>query len=283
MSSSHDGLRAVRVQDHGSSQDDGLVPQAYAQAAVLAEQVGTEILARFAWLADTLPTDALQVVVDICARTGQLSQCVRQRYPQLTVLTMDQSLEMLRYAALPCSICTDATALALRDHSVDAVIAHFTLPWCQAQAVLAALQEYRRVLHPQGILLLSTVGTQTMQEWTGVFDNAELPTRLAIDQLGELLLQAGFKQPVIDTDYYAIQYTQKAQLGLELYRSGWWRLSSEADVLQRLVQIADQAIFAVTYEVLYVTAFAAQLTHDSGVTMSTQDIVRVPARSLLTK
>lgn len=111
-----------------------------------------------AWRAamwDAVPEDA-HAVLDLC--TGSGSSLPGLRRPGRLVIGADVSLGMLEYAAglqsetgwAPRLVCTDAFALPLADHALDAVTIAFGIR--NLRPAGEALAELARVLRPGGTL-----------------------------------------------------------------------------------------------------------------------------------
>lgn len=116
-----------------------------------------------------------------------------------SVLSVKQ-LDMLRDCSAEILV---SGMLPYEDAIFDCVIAHFVLLW--QKDVTAFLKEVRRVLAPNGVFLFSTLGIKTPHE---------------LEILGDLLLQASFKQPVVDRESLQLQYDNINQLSEDLTSSG---------------------------------------------------------------
>ena len=87
-------------------------------------------------------------------------------------------------------MCADAEKLPLRNQTVDLIFANFLLPWHNDFTVL--LREWKRVLRPDGLLMLTALGPDTLREWRGTFAEAHLPLLVDMHDIGDVLLQEGF-------------------------------------------------------------------------------------------
>ena len=89
----------------------------------------------------------------------------------------------------------------------------------------ATLAEFRRVLKPDGLLLFSTFGPDTLLElreayWQAGEKNPPLSPFAAIQQIGDAMIAAGFKNPVLDRELYQLTYSDVRSLMKELKAIG---------------------------------------------------------------
>lgn len=250
-------------------------PGEYVPSAVIANQVGHEMLSRLAWV-----TLQPMTAIDVGCGTGYLSMQLQQHYPHAHILALDASELMLCHDAVPLAICADGGQLPLQDQSVDLIFSNLMLPWYPSVENL--LQEWRRVLRPEGLLMFSALGMDTLQEWRTVLHHCEIPQLFDLHDLGDLLLQVGFTDPVIDIDHYTLTYRDCNKMYAELRATGML-LSSQGDaaILQQMATVpkmVDEEKWAVTYEVIYANAFvsAEQAEH----AIDADGVVRVPLTKL---
>jgi malonyl-CoA O-methyltransferase len=247
-------------------------PSDYAKAAVLAREVGQEMLARLDWM-----TLKPRVIVDMGCGTGEMSALLQQRYPDAQVLALDMSQSMVQSlkqkAPQSYGICADGETLPLRNQTVDLIFANFLLPWHDDFTLL--LREWMRVLRPEGLLLFTALGPDTLREWRAIFDDAHIPLLVDMHDIGDVLLKEGFADPVLDVDYYTMTYRDKNRLMSELRASGM--LSSDQSDLCGVAP-SDDGTWAVTYEVIHAHAFTRAASEE--VSASADGIVRVPISHL---
>jgi malonyl-CoA O-methyltransferase len=190
-------------------------------AACAAHDYAREILLeRLAWL----KVDP-QLIVDAGCGTGRGTQWLRTRYADARICAVDASQAMLEAAGKQAPgaelIHCDATALPLEQGSVDLLVANLLLPWCDP---LALLEECARVLSADGLLLLSTTGPATLQEvrraWRRVDEDIHAHANLDMQTVGDLLVRAGLREPVLDTERATLQYSSASRLHAELRATG---------------------------------------------------------------
>ncbi len=197
----------------------------YAAAAALQGEVESRLLESLDYLGDRQP----QVVLDVGAGPGHASATIKKRWPKAQVIALDQALPMLRQARKAAGwwkpftqVCADARALPVADGSVDVIFSNLCLQW--VDDLPAVFAGFRRALRPGGLLLCSTFGPDTLIELREAFaqaDPAPHVSRFApIAQFGDGLMQAGFRDPVLDRDLFTLTYRDLPALMRELRAMG---------------------------------------------------------------
>jgi malonyl-CoA O-methyltransferase len=178
------------------------------------------LLERLAWLQPDP-----KVIVDAGCGTGRGMQSLRTRFAKARIIGVDNSQAMLAtvggQSLAEQLICGDATAMPLAAQSVDLLVANLVLPWCDPQALLA---EFARVLSPDGLLLMTTTGPATLQEvrraWRSIDEDVHVHANLDMQGVGDLLVRAGLREPVLDTEQATLSYSSAANLHAELRATG---------------------------------------------------------------
>lgn len=104
--------------------------------------------------------------------------------------------------------CADAQRLPLAGQSVDLLWSNLVWHWLADPPAAAA--EWRRILRPQGLLMFSAFGVDTLRELRGL--GAQLPEFPDLHDIGDLLGQSGFADPVMDTERLTIHYSDPHRL-----------------------------------------------------------------------
>lgn len=212
-------------------------PANYTEAAVVAREANDEMFERLGWM-----TLKPKVIIDLGCGVGESTAALRERYSEAVVIGVDHSEDMLAVGKAE-RVCADAFSLPLASQSVDLIYANFLFPWCVD--IKKLLRECKRVLRTDGVLMFSALGLDTFKEWNSEF----IPCLIDMHDLGDLLLQEKFADPVLDVNYYTAEYKEKQKLVNELQASG---MIASADVVTETLQL--------TYEVIFAHAFAPKVS-----------------------
>jgi len=195
----------------------------YESSAVLQRNVCKELLQRLD-LTNIKPS----VVLDVGCGTGWGTQDLLKKYKKAKVLSLDLSPEMLKqtkskggWLRKPALICADAEDIPLQDESVDLIFSNLMLQWCDYKKVFA---EFKRLLKPDGLLMFSTFGPDTLKElkksWEQVDSHAHVNDFTDMHDLGDELIQAGLAEPVMDMDLLTLTYQDVKSVMLDLKSIG---------------------------------------------------------------
>jgi len=164
-------------------------------------------------------------VLDVGAGTGRGSALLKKRYAKAQVIAIDLALPMLRAAKQHMGwfkpfvrVCAEATALPVPDHSVDVLHSNLCFQWIDDLPSLFG--ECVRVLRPGGLLTFSTFGPDTLKElraaWAAVDQHSHVSRFLDMHDVGDAMLNAGLRDPVLDVDRYTLTYSEPRALLKEL-------------------------------------------------------------------
>lgn len=262
---------------------------AYDEAAVLQREIGRRMLQRLEYI-------RLQpkMIVDIGAGTGEASASLLKRYPKASVIALDFAIPMLqrarrrgRFLRRPLPLCADLEQLPLAAHSVDMIYSNAALQWCSDLA--STFREFRRVLRPGGVLMFTTFGPDTLKElrsaWAQVDPGTHVNSFVDMHDIGDMLVEAQFAEPVIDAEQITMTYESVDQLmrdiksiGAHNSVSGRSRgLTGKSRMQQFRVayeQYRSEGRIPSTWEVVYGHAWAPQQVTEGGVTMIPVDALR---------
>ncbi len=245
----------------------------YEAAAVLQSRVAEELLSRlepFEFKPATL--------LDLGAGTGRVSAQLRRRYRRSRVIALDLSAGMLREARRHQHlfrrferVCAEAARLPLRSSSIDLIYSNLMLQWCEP--VDEVLAEVRRVLKPEGFFAFSTFGPDTLKElrsaWSEADGYSHVNRFLDVRDLGDALMRAGLKEPVLDVDRTQLTYADGIalmrdlkSLGARNATAGRPRSLLGRSRLQRVLSAYEafrkDGRLPATYEVIYGAAWGGQ-------------------------
>jgi malonyl-CoA O-methyltransferase len=190
----------------------------FASASFIHDEARRNLIARLAGIR-VLPG----TVVDLGAGLGSGAAALALHYPGARVLAVDSSREMLRRAVSGdfSRIVGDVGRLPLPAASADLLFANLVLPWTRPEALFA---EARRVLKPEGVLVFSTLGPDTLMElrqaWRKADDAIHVHAFWDMQTLGDLAVRAGLEEPVLDVDRIRVSYTELSHVIRDLRACG---------------------------------------------------------------
>jgi malonyl-CoA O-methyltransferase len=159
------------------------------------------------------------------AGSGPPGRLLRERYPKALAIALDFAFPMLPargwrsfFSGTPLAVCADMEKLPFANGCVDLVWSNMALHWLSDP--LAALAEFRRVLAPNGLLMFSTLGPDTLKELRAAAGERRVHAFIDMHDLGDMLLAAGLAAPVMDMEMLTLQYRDGEALLADLRGSG---------------------------------------------------------------
>jgi len=188
----------------------------YDAAAVLQREVCRRMLERL----DYIKLQPARVL-DVGSGTGWGTRQLTQRYPAAQMVALDLALGMLNVAREQASgwrklffakpqhqICADVEALPLAADSMEMVWSNLALQWCNN--LPGTFRGLHRVLKNDGLLMFSTFGPDTLKELRSVFQGVDGHNHVNrftdMHDLGDMLVEAGFTEPVMDMEILTLTY-----------------------------------------------------------------------------
>ena len=167
------------------------------------------------------------------AGSGPPRPGLRRRYPRAMVIALDFSVAMLGRRRFlrwvkgerKFPVCADMLALPLADASIDLLWSNMALHWLSDP--LPALREFRRVLAPNGLVMFSTLGPDSLRELRAAAGERRVHAFIDMHDLGDMLLAAGLAAPVMDMELITLEYPDADALLDDLRGSG--QTSARAD------------------------------------------------------
>ncbi len=205
----------------------GRAAATYDTAAVLQREIADRMLARL----DVIKL-VPQVILDVGCGTGYDLRKLSGRYRQARLIGVDIAPAMAqrarqktgwwnRFTQRVTFACGDAEGLPLASASVDMVFSNLALQWCDPLRVFA---EIRRVLRPGGLIMFTSFGPDTLRElrqaWQVADDAPHVHGFLDMHDLGDMLIQAGFIDPVMDMERFTLTYSTVLDVMRDLKRLG---------------------------------------------------------------
>lgn len=163
-------------------------------------------------------------VVDAGSGTGYAARLLRQRFARALVIELDSSRAMLKQrqyrrnvywppssvslssASLRARVCADFHSMPLGPSGLDLVWSNLAYHW--SADVSAALKEAYRVLRPGGLLMFSMFGPDTLKELkqASAGNGYRINPFVDMHDIGDVLVHAGFADPVMDMEYLTLTY-----------------------------------------------------------------------------
>ena len=188
----------------------------YDAAAVLQREVCSRMLERLEYIKQQ-PAH----ILDAGSGTGWGTRQLAQRYPDAQIVALDIAIGMLRTAqrnsswrqklfggAQQIQLCGDVEALPVATNSVEMVWSNLTVQWCND--LPATFVELHRVLKVEGLLMFSTFGPDTLKELRQAFNGVDQHNHLNrfadMHDIGDMLVNSGFAEPVMDMEYITMTY-----------------------------------------------------------------------------
>lgn len=173
-------------------------------------------------------------ILDAGSGTGNAWPGLGKRYPGARLIALDLAPGMLRQARAavpwhqrllrrsPATVCGDLEQLPLAGGSIDLAWSNLALQW--VNALPRAFAEMRRVLAPGGLFLFTTFGPDTLKELRTAQQDLDGHTHVSgfidMHDIGDLLVQAGFADPVIDMETFTLTYPDVTALMRDLKAIG---------------------------------------------------------------
>ena len=243
----------------------------YDQYAVLQREIGSRLLERL-----DFRRHEPGVILDLGCATGDSSRALARQFPGANVCALDGSTAMLAklkpgHGNGLSGLCADMHMLPLASDSVDLVFSNLTLSWGRdMQAIFTGM---RRVMKPGATLVFTCFGPDTLYElkraWQKMGGHPPVPAFPDMHDVGDELVRAGFREPVMDADHLTLEFPGLHALLAEMEATGitliggenWHRAMCEngSDQLSEAYARSQNGNrFPIVFEIIYGTAFAPE-------------------------
>ncbi len=177
-----------------------------------------------------------RLILDLGCATGGMLPALKERYREARVLGIDATPEMLLFgrrqsarlrwlmpflgASAASRIAADAAALPLPARSSGLLWSNLMLPWVTDPA--AVIGEMHRVLEVGGLTMFTTLGPDTLKELKASFSDGKTHVQRFVDMhdIGDMLVHAGFADPVMDMEVIELTYADVDSLLRDLRAGG---------------------------------------------------------------
>lgn len=220
------------------------------------------------------------VILDLGCGTGSGSRSLAGQFPNAKVIALDWAPAMLAMVGAGVGtdrdvagglypLCADMHALPLATRSVDMVFSSLALQW--TYDLPAVFREFRRIMKPDAMLVFTCFGPDTLYElkqaWKSVDDLPHVNDYPDMHDVGDELLAAGYREPVMDAERLILEYPDVMSLMRELKGIGAHNVASKRQhaltgksrlkaMLKAYEQFRRNGRYPASYEVIYGTAFA---------------------------
>lgn len=282
----------------------------YDDVAVLQREIGNRIIERLE-LVKLEP----KTILDIGSGTGVGTEALSTTYKNSRVIAFDLAPNMLKQARqrgnwfTRCKnqllnkrgfICGDAEHLPFTDNSFDLIYSNATLQWCTD--LDHTFSELKRVLRPNGLLMFSTFGPDTLKELRASWQAADAELNNAINRnahvhdfidmhdIGDAMMRAGLADPVMDVETFTLTYPDAYQLMRELKTLGANNVANGRrntltgknrikNMIKAYEDFRTDGFLPATYEVVYGHAWSPNQSESN---LDTKTEINIPLDQLKT-
>lgn len=197
----------------------------YDKFAFIQREIGDRLFDRL-----SLMTLQPKIILDVGCGTGHYTRALKKHYRKAQVHGVDIAPGMIELAddkngwlknigIKQCHYhCSDMNQLPFDDASVDLLFSNLALQW--SDDLQATFAEFARVLKPEGLIIFSTLGPDTLIELKKAWQAADQSTHVNqfIDMhiIGDELIKAGVADPVMDMEKLTFTYSSVADVFKDL-------------------------------------------------------------------
>jgi len=168
-------------------------------------------------------------ILDLGSATGATGRLLRKRFKRTHIVSLDLSQAMLARGKKQQSwfsrasfVKGDAHRLPFADGVFDMIVANQLLPWVPEPRPV--FEEVARVLVPGGVFAFATLGPDSLQEigraWASVDSGVHVNRFADMHDIGDGLVGAGLRDPVLDVDHLSVNYESANRLFADLTHAG---------------------------------------------------------------
>ncbi len=247
-----------------------MAAKTYDKSAFVQKEIGHRLIERL----DLIKTPPA-TILDVGAGTGYITRQLQQKFPKASIIGLDLAQGMTQFAKSkqpwhlwknkPFYICGDTETLPFANKSFDLIFSNFTLQWCFE--LNKVFKEFKRVLKPNGMLFFTTLGPQTLfelrQSWQAVSSHTHVNPFSDMHDVGDLILNSSFSDPVMDMEMITTTYPDVKQLLNDLKATGARNMNqtrskgiTPKNDIKRMIAAYDafkqsDGLYPATFEVIY--------------------------------
>lgn len=257
----------------------------YDEAAFLQREVADRLLERLEYI-----RIKPKIILDIGSGTGYSTIRLEKRFKKAKVVAFDIAEKMLEKSKKETHwfdrkryICGDAEKLPFLDNSVDFIFSNLMLHW--SNDIEKTIKEFHRVLKPDGLLLFSTLGPDTLyelrQSWASIDQqNEHVHQFVDMHNVGDYLQKAALMDPVIDMEFITITYNDIRKILIDLKDLGTQNITKNRlrgltgrNKFEKFIHAYEQyrnseGLIPVTYEVIYGLGWGRKIEENGAVEIS---------------
>ena len=196
----------------------------YKNHDVLFKEIGNRLLERL-----TLIKGDPKIILEIGVRDGECLTQLSNTYKQAKIIATDIAENRLTSCKAKhldneniLFVQQSTDDFAIGANSVDMVFANLSVYWANNLSDL--FKNLKIILKPNGILLFSSFGPDTLRElkqsWKSTSEDTHVMDFMDMHHIGDLLLKTGFSLPVVDIDRVTLSYKNCVDLLHDLKFSG---------------------------------------------------------------
>jgi malonyl-CoA O-methyltransferase len=160
-------------------------------------------------------------------------------------------------------VCANAYELPFSSNSVDFIVSNLMMQWCSD--LKALFNECFRVLKPEGLILFTTFGPDTLKElkrsWSAVDNSTHVNNFIDMHDIGDQMLQSGFQSPIMEMENITLTYEKVLDLMHDLKSIGAQNVGNRSKALtgktkfKKMIEMYESyrtdGKLPATYEVIY--------------------------------
>jgi malonyl-CoA O-methyltransferase len=204
-----------------------------------------------------------QTIIDLGSGTGLLSNKTAEIFPNANLICVDFAQQSLLKNSQNLKVCANAYELPFSSNSVDFIVSNLMMQWCSD--LKALFNECFRVLKPEGLILFTTFGPDTLKElkrsWSAVDNSTHVNNFIDMHDIGDQMLQSGFQSPIMEMENITLTYEKVLDLMHDLKSIGAQNVGNRSKALtgktkfKKMIEMYESyrtdGKLPATYEVIY--------------------------------